>query len=390
MIFRNNIYALLLAIIASSCSKNNTSSVEDIIATNDIALLQKKKKELAETSQQIAQQIKTLEQAIKRINPQEKLPLVTVFSVKDTVFNHFVQLQGNVTTKQNMIIYPEYIGVLERVFVKKGQYVTKGEVIAKINDGGLSQQITGLQIQADLAKTTYQRQKRLWEQKIGSEIEYLQTKASYEAQLKAIKQLEEQIAKTQVKAPFSGTIDDVITEQGSVVSTGISPLFRIINLGNMYIKTDVPERYLPTITKGKHVKAYFSVLNKDVDAKVKQVSNYINPANRTFETEITILDKKLSIKPNLTAKLKINDYTNKKAILIPQSIISEDAEGQQYVYTITKKQNQQGVVKRNIITTGKTEGDYIEVLSGIASGENIVEEGARSVKEGQKVKILSI
>ena len=106
MIFRNNIYALLLAIIASSCSKNNTSSVEDIIATNDIALLQKKKKELAETSQQIAQQIKTLEQAIKRINPQEKLPLVTVFSVKDTVFNHFVQLQGNVTTKQNMIIYP--------------------------------------------------------------------------------------------------------------------------------------------------------------------------------------------------------------------------------------------------------------------------------------------
>lgn len=385
------IYTLLLvSVFLSSCSANKKKSVEDIIATNDLELIRQKKTELDASAQEISTQLKQLEKSIKNLDPQEKVPLITTFTAKETVFNHFVELQGNVNTKQNLVIYPEFSGVLSHVYVKEGQKVSKGQILAKIDDGGLSQQLSQLKIQSDLAKTTFERQERLWNQKIGSEIQFLQAKASYEAQLEATKQLQQQVGKTLVRAPFSGSIDDVITDQGSVVAPGQTPLFRIVNLNDMYIETDVPERYVSDITTGKDVKVNFPVLGKDVDAKVRQAGNFINPANRTFKVEIAIPGKDLAIKPNLTAKLKINDYTNNKAILIPQSIISENAEGQQYVYTITDKVENKAKVKREIIVTGKTQGDFIEVLSGIDNGEEIIDEGARSVKNGQQVKILVI
>ena len=156
----------------------------------------------------------------------------------------------------------------------------------------------------------------------------------------------------------------------------------------MYIETDVPERYISEVVPGKDVQVDFTVLNKQMDAKVRQSGNFINPANRTFKVEIAVDNKDKTIKPNLTAKLKINDYTNDKAILIPQSIISENAEGQQYVYTISDKVKNKGKAKRMIIETGKTQGDLIEVLTGLENGSEIVDEGARSVKDGQDVKII--
>ena len=184
-------------------------------------------------------------------------------------------------------------------------------------------------------------------------------------------------------------IDEVITDQGTVVAPGVA-IFRIVNLDNMYIETDVPERYISDIIKGKEVQVYFPVLGKSIETKVRQAASFIDPSNRTFKVEIAIPNKDKSIKPNLTARLKINDYSSDKAILIPQSIISENAGGQQYVYTIIDKVENKAKVKREIIETGRTQGDYIEVLSGIAHGEEIIEEGARSVKAGQEVKILII
>lgn len=385
------IYTLLfVTVLLNSCGSESKKSVEDIIATNDLELIRKKKSELDATAQEIAAELKQLEKTIKVLNPLSKVPLITTFKAKEAPFNHFAELQGSVSTKQNLVIHPEYSGILTKVYVKEGQKVNRGQLLAKIDDGGLSQQLSQLKIQTELAKTTFERQDRLWKQKIGSEIQYLQAKASYEAQLQATNQLAQQIGKTEVRAPFSGTIDDVITEQGSVVAPGQSQLFRIVNLDNMYIETEVPERYISDITKGKEVKVYFPVLGKEIDTEVRQAGNFINPANRSFKVEIAIPNKDKSIKPNLTARLKINDYTNTKAILIPQSIISENAQGQQYVYTITDKVDNKAKVKRVIIETGKTQGDYIEILSGIENGEEIIEEGARSVKEGQDVKILVI
>ncbi|MDP5157787.1 MAG: efflux RND transporter periplasmic adaptor subunit [Flaviramulus sp.] len=385
------IYTLsLVTLLLTSCSGNKKKSVEAIIASDDLELIRQKKSELDISAQEISTQLKQLEEKIKDLDPQEKIPLITTFAAKEAVFTHFVELQGNVNTKQNLLIYPEFSGVLSNVYVIEGQKVNKGQVLAKIDDGGLNQQLAQLKIQTNLAKTTFERQERLWNQKIGSEIQFLQAKSSYEAQQQAVNQLEQQVAKTLVRAPFNGTIDDVITDQGSVVGPGQSQLFRIVNLDDMFIETEVPELYVSDIKKGKEVQVSFPVLGKEINAIVRQSSNFINPANRTFKVEVGIPNKDKSVKPNLTAKLKINDYTNHNAILIPQSIISENAEGQQYVYTIINKTGDKATVKREIIETGRTQGDYIEVLSGIKNGEEIIDEGARSVKEGQEVKILII
>ncbi|SDR68311.1 RND family efflux transporter, MFP subunit [Formosa sp. Hel1_31_208] len=379
---------IFTALIVVSCGNNNTKSIEDIIASNDLKQIRTKKTELDAQRQELETQLKQLSLKIKELDPQAKIPLITTFPAEETVFTHFVELQGNVNTKKNLVIYPEYSGVMTNVFVKEGQNVTKGQTLAKIDDGGLSQQLSQLQIQAELAKTTFERQKRLWEQNIGSEIQYLQAKSNYEAQQKAVSQIRQQVAKTVVTAPFSGTIDDIITEQGSVVAPGQSQLFRIVNLDDMYIETNVPESYIMNVIEGKVVEVDFPVLGLTMDAVVRQAGSFINPANRTFKVEVAIANANKNIKPNLTAKLKINDYTNNKAILIPLSIISENSQGEQYVYTIIGKSGDTATAKRSIITTGKTQGDYIEVLTGLSSNDEIIKEGARSVKDGQEVKII--
>jgi RND family efflux transporter MFP subunit len=386
-----HIYTLVLtSIFLTACGGDKQTSVEDIIASKDLAQIRQKKTELDAKVQEISAQLKQLEKEIKTLDPQEKIPLITTFQAKETQFDHYVELQGNVSTKQNVVITAEYGGMLSKVYVKEGQRVRKGQTLAKIDDGGLTQQLAQVKIQADLAKTTFERQKRLWDQKIGSEIQYLQAKSTYESQEQMVSQLQQQVGKTLVSAPFSGTIDDIITDEGTVVAPGQSQLFRIVNLNDMYIETDVPERYVADIVPGKEVQVNFPVLGKDVEAKVRQAGNFINPANRTFKVEVAFPNKDIAIKPNLTAKLKINDYSSTKAILIPQSIISENAKGEQYVYTITDKQGEKAKVKRTIITTGKTQGDAIEVLSGITNGDEIIDEGARSVKDGQDVKILDL
>ncbi len=382
---------LIIAIVLISCGGGEKNqSVETIIASGDLATIKSKKSEVEKAQLELANQLDLLNAEINKLDTNKKLSQITTFKAKEETFNHFLELQGSVSTKQNLVIFPEYSGVLSNVYVREGQRVSKGQLLAKIDDGGLGQQLAQLQIQADLAKTTFERQERLWNQKIGSEIQYLQAKSTYEAQEKAVNQMRSQLAKTEVRAPFSGTIDDVITEQGSVVAPGASQLMRIVNLKEMYIETAVPEAYLTSVTNGKTVKVEFPVLGKEVDAKIRQAGSFINPANRTFKVEVDVPNKDGMVKPNLTAKLKINDYTNSNAIMIPLSVISENAQGQQYVYVVEElDDNNVGKTKRVIIETGRSLGDSIEVLSGLEIGMDIVEEGARSVKEGQDVEIIN-
>lgn len=387
-----NIYSLfIVSILLVSCGgEKKRNSVEKVLESNNLTTIRAKRAELVSDQQTLNSKIKLLDEAISKLDTVKHVPLITAFKAKTEVFNHTLEIQGNVTTKNLLVITPEYNGILTNVYVKEGQKVSKGQLLAKIDDGGLSQQLAQLKIQTDLAKTTFERQKRLWEQNIGSEIQYLQAKSSYESQTEAVNQLEQQVAKTKVTAPFSGTIDDVITEQGSVVAAGQSQLMRLVNLDDMYIETDIPERYIADVTKGKNVVVDFPILGTTVETKIRQAGDYINPNNRTFKVEIGIPNKDKSIKPNLTARLKINDYTNENALLIPQSIISENANGEQYVYVISNKNDKNiGVANRVIITTGKTQGDVIEVLSGIENGTEIVQEGARSVKDGQSVQIIN-
>ena len=385
-----NIYTILIiTLMLSSCGSDKNKSVEDVITDQDLKEMRAKKEEITNKQIEYASQIKLLDDEISKLDTIKKIPLITTFIAKEEMFKHYLELQGNVDTKNLLTITPEYNGILSRIYVKEGQRVNKGQVLAKIDDGGLRQQLTLLQIQAELAKTTFERQERLWNQNIGSEIQYLQSKSNYEAQQQAVNQLQVQLDKTIVKAPFSGTIDDVISEQGTVVAAGQTPLILLVNLKDMYIETDVPESHITSVTKNKNVIVELPVLGKTIETQIRQVGSYINPANRTFKIEVAVPNKDKSIKPNLTAKLKINDYSNSKAFLIPQSIISENAEGQQFIYVVKDRNEKLGISKRVIIKTGKTQGDVIEVLEGIENGSEIIQEGARSVKEGQTVEIIN-
>jgi len=387
---KNLLTLLFVAILVASCGNSNTSSIDDMITKGDLATLRSKRSEIIAKQQEVNDQLEKIDKAIAELDTEQKFPLVTTITAKDTVFNHYLELQGNVETKKNIVLYPEMSGVLSAVLVKKGQKVTKGQVLARIDDGGLSQQLSQVEVQAQLAKTTFDRQQRLWDQKIGSEIQYLQAKTNYEAQKNAVSQIKQQLAKTTINAPFSGVVDDIITEQGSVMYPGQTPVLRIINLSDMYIETEVPERYISNVTKGKDVEVYFPILGRSIKTKIRQVGNYINPNNRSFTVEVAIPSEDGLIKPNLTAKVKINDYTNEKAILLPQSIISENAAGDQYMY-VTQGASAEKIAeaKKVIIHTGKTQGDYIEIMKGIQAGDAIISEGARSVQDGQKVKILN-
>ncbi|MGY8932602.1 MAG: efflux RND transporter periplasmic adaptor subunit [Flavobacteriales bacterium] len=386
-----NIFLLLtLAILTISCG-GDSKSITATIENKDLKKIREKRNELITEQATIAGKLKIIDAAISKLDTIKKYPLVTAFQVKTINFNHFLELQGSVATKQNLILYPEFSGLLTKVYVKEGQKVAKGQLLATIDDAGLSEQVAQMEVQLSLAKTTFERQKRLWEQKIGSEIEFLQAKATYEGQENAVNQMKSQLAKTSVRAPFSGIIDDIITEQGTVVGAGVSQLLRIVNLDNMYIEAEVPEVYLSRIVPGKTVEVYFPVLGETLNTKVDQVSNFINPSNRTFKITILIKNKEKLIKPNLTAKIKINDYTNEQAVLIPQSIISENSLGEQYIFIAQNiNKDNEATAKKMIVKTGKTQGDSVEVLEGVVSNDIIINEGARNVKDGQNVKILNV
>jgi len=379
---------LILTFFFISCGEKKQPTLEQMIATKDLKQIRAKKTELDKQSQEISEKIKLLISEIDELDTLKKIPLVTAIELKEEIFMHYLELQGDVKTKQNVLIFPEMPGTLEKVYVSRGQNVVKGQVLASIDDGGMSQQVAQLEATTALAKTTFERQKSLWDQKIGSEIQFLQTKTNYEAQKNSLAQFKKQLGKSTIRAPFTGVIDEVIKDQGTVVAPGPgSEIFRIVNLNNMFIETAVPEKYISNVTKGKSVEVFLPMLDKTLNTKVKETGNFINPANRTFTIEIEVPNSDKSIKPNLTAKLKINDYTSKNALLISQSIISENAEGQQYVYIISNLKDNKGFAKQTIVKTGKTQGDVIEILEGVTAGDILIEAGARSVKDGQEVKI---
>jgi len=381
------LYLFVVVIYTASCGGDG-SSVETVIAGNDVKAIRAKRSEINEQQKALEAQISLLDSAITALDDNAKLPLVSTLKIETSKFEHYLELQGDVMTDQNVLIYPEMQGTLYRIHVKQGQKVRKGQLLASIDDGGVSSQLAQFKTQASLAKTTFERQKRLWEQNIGSEIQYLQAKSNYEAQESAVKQLESQLGKSQIRAPFSGVIDDVIKDQGTVVSPGPgSEVFRIVNLSNMYVKVDVPEVHLPTVTPNKTVQVYFPVLGENVTTKVRETGNFINPGNRSFSVEIPVPNKNGKVKPNLTATVKINDYTNEKAHMIPQSVVSENAIGEQYVYVIVNNGEEGSLAKRVIIETGKTQGDFVEVISGLTTGNNIIVEGARSVRDNQQVNV---
>jgi RND family efflux transporter MFP subunit len=367
------------SLLLFSCGKKeDNKNIDSLIASKNLVSIKAKRVELQA-------QLTQLDDAIAELDVKKtEEALVSVETVKDTVFSHYLEVQGNVNTKENLIIYPQFAGILNTVNVIAGQKVSKGQVLGTIDDGGLSQQLGQLENQLALAKTTFERQKRLWDQKIGSEIQYLQAQTNMVSQQKAVSQMKAQMAKTKIIAPFNGVIDELIAERGQVVGPG-QGLMRIVNLNNMFVSTTVPESYIGKLKVGTVVSVYLASLGKSFNGKIRQVGNNINPNNRSFGIEVSVPNTENLLRPNQVAKLKITDYTNTNAVVVPSNVIQEDAEGNQFVFEATALKGKTGIAKKVIVKVGKTSDNFTEVLSGLEPKTMVVGDGVKTVSEGMKL-----
>ncbi|HZW77785.1 MAG TPA: efflux RND transporter periplasmic adaptor subunit [Flavobacteriaceae bacterium] len=380
------ILIISLAFLAFACGKDH-KSVDAILNSGDLSAIKAKRYELAQQQRDIRAELDKLDAYIDSHENTDRPVLVTAEVVGDTIFNHFVEVQGNVDTDQNMVLNGEFSGVLLEVYVKEGQHVTKGQRLARIDDGGLASQVAQQEAQLALTKTTFERQERLWKEKIGSEIQFLQAQTNYRAAQKANEQLQAQLRKTYVTAPFSGIIDDVMADPGQLIAPGQTPVIRLVNLNNMYVKASIPENYLKSIRKGTEVVVSLPSVGEEFMGKVSQVSNYINPNNRSFEIKVDIPNKEGLVKPNQIATVRVNDYTAPNAIVIPENIIQHNSKGESLAFIYQPLNDSIGEAKRTLVETGHAYGNRVEILSGINKGDLIIVEGARSLRDGQKVII---
>ena len=374
------IFALLIAttLVVSCGQKDNNQTVDQLIAA-------KNNKELQARKATIQADLAKIEAALATLNVRKEEALVSVATLKDTVFNHYLDIQGSVNTKENILIQPEMPGTLVSLNVKAGQRVSKGQLLARVDDGGSSQQVASLETQYQLAKTTFERQKNLWSQKIGSEIQYLQAQTQMLSLQRSVAQAKAMLSKTEIRAPFSGTIDEVFVERGQVVSAGPQGLMRIVNLNNMYVSTSIPESYIGKLKVGTQVDVFLTSLNKNYKGKVRQIGNFINPNNRSFGIEVSIPNPENLLRPNQVAKLKVIDYTVKNAIVVPSNVIQEDGKGNQFVFVATNSDGKTATAKKAMVTIGKSSDNVTEILSGLSANDIIVIEGVNTISEGMKL-----
>jgi RND family efflux transporter MFP subunit len=376
---KKKIIISVLSILLFSCGKKeDNTNIDSLITSKNLVSIKAKRAELQT-------QLTKLDDAIALLDiKKSEEALVSVSVVKDTVFSHYLEVQGNVDTKENLIIYPQFSGILNTVNVLSGQKVSKGQLLGTIDDGGLSQQLAQMETQMALAKTTFERQKRLWDQKIGSEIQYLQAQTNMISQQKAVSQMKSQLAKTRIIAPFSGVIDELITEKGQVVGPG-QGLMRIVNLNNMFVSTAVPESYIGKLKVGTVVNVYLASLGKTYAGKIRQVANNINPNNRSFGIEVSVPNAENLLRPNQVAKLKIIDYTNANAVVVPSNVIQVDGNGDQFVFEATSIKDKTGIAKKVIVKVGKTSENFTEILGGLEPKTVVVSDGVNTVSDGMKL-----
>lgn len=380
-----SIFALMLFL---SCGEKE-KSVSDIIENGSKSELKQKRETLNKEVRELNSQIKKLDEKLADFEDTSKYALVQALELKPKDFKHYVNVQGDVTTDQNIMIYPEFSGVLQSIFIKEGDQVKKGQKLAKINDGGQSNQLAEMEARLDMAKTKFERQKRLWDQNIGSEIQYLEAKTAYEQVKNSVAQMKSQLNKSVIYAPFDGKVDEVITDQGQVVSPGQTPIFRLLNLEEMYVSANVPETYVGSIQEGSEAIVSLRALGKSFVGKVTQVSSNISESNRNFRVRVSIPDSIDFVKPNLIATLKLNDYFAKDAIVIPENILQENASGQSFTFALDMENDSIGKANFRELKLGQHYQGEIEILSGLEASDIVITEGARTVNKDDKVRVLN-
>ena len=380
---------LFTSIFLAQCGSSDKKITAEIIEGGDLAAIQTKKTEVVKTINALQTELNLLNNAIGEVDTQKKFLLVSSVAVNSTSYTHYVDFQGTLETDKNIVVYPEIPGLLKTINVRVGQKVKQGQLMATLSDSGLIDQLEQLELQLELAKTTYNRQSRLWDQKIGSEIQYLQAKTQFKSLEKSIAQMKDQVAKTNLIAPFDGIIDQIMADPGSNLAPGMTPVLRIINMDEMKVSAFIPELHLPNISANTPVVVNIPVLRKSLDAKVSSVGNFINPNNRSFRIEIELKNQEGDLKPNMTAQLRVNDYINPTALMVASKNILEDQAGAHFVYTLEEVSGKESVFKavKTFVTIGKSSDNQTEILSGLQAGDRLVEDGIRLIEDQQLVNV---
>jgi membrane fusion protein, multidrug efflux system len=348
-------------------------------STDKRAQLDKLKKE----HDQISAEIIKLE---NELNPEgtAALRMVMIDTLKKGPFSHFIEVQGRIDGNDNIAVSPRSPGVVNKILVKEGDHVTKGQVLAELDAEVVKQQLNDLKSQLDFATDLYNKQKELWDQKIGSEVQYLTAKNTMETLQNKINIVEDQVKMSNITAPIDGTIEEIPIKVGQMAAAGATPAFRIVNFSKAKAVADVGEAYTAKIKTGDQVNVFLPDLNQELTETVTFSSKYINPTNRTFVVEAAMPSSDNSYRANMIAVLKIKDYYNPMVISIPQDYIQTSMNEGKFVF-VTVMENGKKVARKKFITSGNTYNGLTEILTGLSEGDLIITSGYKDLYDGQVI-----
>lgn len=372
-----NLIIIILIGVLISCQNSNKES-------NSIKELKNEKETLIRQIDSLGKRLSSVESKISKFSSVDQLTNVTAIQLEEKEFRHYLEVQGIIKADQSVEIYPERNGTVKKIYVSEGDKVSKGQTLLKIDSSVIEASIAELKTQLDLAVTTFNRQERLWRKKIGSEIEFLNAKAKKEGLENSLKSLRAQADKLQISSPFDGKVDEIFLKQGGVANPMVKAI-RIINLDKVHVEIEVTESYLKYIKIGSIVELFFPSVNKNLSAKVNQIGNYINPENRSFKVRVDIENKDNTLKANLLADVKINDF-EKIGIVIPNDLIQKDGSGKLFVYTLNKNSGSY-IVEKTVIHQERSYNNESLISKGLTVGSILVDKGSRLVSVGEKVLI---
>jgi len=338
----------------------------------------------------LTEEIEILKQEIaQKASPgvkREKLMNVKISQVEKGRFQHFIQVQGTVESDNNVLIAPQSSGIVKKIHVNAGNKVTKGQLLAELDGSILESSIAEVENGLKLAETIFERQQRLWDKNIGSEIEFLQARNNKVGLEKRLATLKEQYKMTKIFTPLSGTVDEILIKEGEMAVAGMGAV-RVVQLSNLKIKVDLSEIYISRIKKNDFVHVKIPATGREFDLSVDAVSQVIDPQNRTFQIEMKVPKSEVGIKPNMLSVLTINDYTNDEALIVPLNIVQET--GQEQFIFVAEQINGDWIARRRSVKTGNSYIDRAEVSSGLQEGEYVVTFGYQNLADGQKLAVVS-
>jgi len=367
-----------IALLMASCGGPEISA--------DLKTLEEKKAGIQDTLDLFKDRMAEVELAIAALNNDTIEYLnVSSYTVAQKTFDHYFIVQGNIETDNAVMIHPETQGLISKILVKEGQTVNKGQTLLTIDTSVLRKNIQEVETSYELAKDIFERQKRLWEQKIGSEVQYLEAKNRKESLEATLSTLRTQAGMGSVKSPFTGVVDEIFSRVGEM-GTPAQPLVRVVSLNQMYVTSQVSENYSSSVVKDMKVRVIVPGTDT-INSSIERVGQFINPENRTFEVLVNV-NNQSTLKPNMYAALEINDIHMDSVVVVPSSMIQQDAQNREFLYTLSK-QGKQMKVNKSLIQTGPSYDAETVVLSGLNGGDQIVDKGSRKVIDGQVVQLES-